>query len=80
MGLRGIVPGGFVRFAAANCGSVGYMNTKPTSGYTTIRMDPELREALAKLAAIGERSVSGEIRLALKNWVKPEAVRDRTAK
>lgn len=42
-----------------------------------VKVRPGLKEELRKLGVPQERDLSAEVRLALENWVKPEAVKDR---
>jgi predicted transcriptional regulator len=50
-----------------------------TGRQVTLRMPLDLWDALERLAEEAERTPSAEIRLALKNWTKREAVRDRNS-
>lgn len=55
-------------------------STTSNERHVSIRMPADLWDALDELARESERKPSAEIRLALKRWVDPDAVKERNGK
>lgn len=50
------------------------MTEKPAKGFVTLRLEDAIRERLEELAREGERSLSAEIRLAIREHLRAQGL------